>query len=119
MALKCENCGKGRGYGNAVSHAKNRTKRSFKPNLQKIKVIRDGVRARVKLCTSCIQRLKKDSQMGIYRLITYIQKEQTEIKPPIAADTGVKEVQDVKKKEDTDKKKQEEALKIEDIVGKA
>ena len=34
MAKRCEVCGKGPQFGNNVSHANNRTKRRFMPNLQ-------------------------------------------------------------------------------------
>ena len=36
---KCEITGRRRRTGNNVSHANNRTKRTFKPNLQKVKII--------------------------------------------------------------------------------
>lgn len=46
-------------YGNKVSHAKNRSKRTFKPNLhtKKVKVGTRTVTAR--LCSSCIKMLRK------------------------------------------------------------
>jgi len=34
MAKRCEVCGKGPQFGNNVSHANNKTKRRFLPNLQ-------------------------------------------------------------------------------------
>lgn len=55
MANVCEICGKRPMIGNNVSHAHNKTKRRFMPNLQKIRVqTPTGVR-RMKVCTSCIQ----------------------------------------------------------------
>lgn len=57
----CANCGKGVMYGHEVSHAKNRTKRLFLPNLHPARVIFDGVMRRVKLCTKCLKMLKKKS----------------------------------------------------------
>ena len=39
MSMKCELTGKSFQTGNNVSHAKNRTKRRFLPNLQKITFI--------------------------------------------------------------------------------
>lgn len=35
MAQRCDVCGKGPQFGNNVSHANNKTKRRFYPNLQK------------------------------------------------------------------------------------
>jgi large subunit ribosomal protein L28 len=52
-------CGKGIMYGNKVSHAKNRSKRTFKPNLH-AKKLKVGTRTmRVKLCSSCVKLLKR------------------------------------------------------------
>lgn len=62
MARICYVCGKGPRTGNNVSHANNRTKRRFLPNLQSAKIITDdGERKRVKVCTSCISagKIKK------------------------------------------------------------
>ena len=36
MSLKCEVCGKTPGNGNRVSHANNKTKRKFNPNMQSV-----------------------------------------------------------------------------------
>ncbi len=57
---KCFNCGKGVMYGHNVSHAKNRTRKIFKPNLHSVKILVNGNIQRVKLCTKC-QRLLKPS----------------------------------------------------------
>ncbi|HEX8174616.1 MAG TPA: 50S ribosomal protein L28 [Pyrinomonadaceae bacterium] len=56
MAKRCEVCGKGPQFGNNVSHANNRTRRRFDPNLQSIRVQppKGGV-VRMKVCTSCIK----------------------------------------------------------------
>ena len=56
MAKRCEVCGKGPQFGNNVSHANNRTRRRFDPNLQSIRVQRPGGGAqRMKVCTTCIK----------------------------------------------------------------
>lgn len=57
--MKCDNCGKGVMYGHAVSHAKNRTKRLFKPNLHFVRVMIEGKMQRARLCTKCSRMLKK------------------------------------------------------------
>ncbi len=59
MAMKCENCGKGIMVGHNVSHAKNRTRKVFKPNLHNTRTLIDGVSRRVKLCTKCLRVLKR------------------------------------------------------------
>ena len=61
MAQICEICGKGPKTGNNVSHANNKTKRRFMPNLQRIRADIDGTHKRIKVCTTCIKmgRVKK------------------------------------------------------------
>jgi large subunit ribosomal protein L28 len=55
MAKVCEICGKKPQYGNNVSHANNRTRRRWEPNLQRIRIRVDGTVKRVKVCTKCIK----------------------------------------------------------------
>ncbi|HHO76236.1 MAG TPA: 50S ribosomal protein L28 [Deltaproteobacteria bacterium] len=55
MARKCDICGKGPQTGNNVSHAMNKTKRVWLPNLQKVRVITSEGARRVKVCTQCIK----------------------------------------------------------------
>ena len=55
MSRECEICGKKRQVGNNVSHAKNRTKREFKPNLVKVRAKVGGCVKRVKICTRCLR----------------------------------------------------------------
>ncbi|HIF06044.1 MAG TPA: 50S ribosomal protein L28 [Gemmatimonadetes bacterium] len=56
MARVCYLCGKGPQTGNNVSHAHNKTKRRWLPNLQTVKIITsDGERRRVRVCTTCIK----------------------------------------------------------------
>lgn len=55
MSRMCEICGKHTITGNKVSHAKNRTRRTWKPNLQKVKTQVNGTTLSVKLCTRCIK----------------------------------------------------------------
>ena len=54
MAKRCEVCGKGPQFGNNVSHANNRTRRVWKPNLQVARILIDGKPQRVKVCTRCM-----------------------------------------------------------------
>jgi len=57
MSRICEVCGKKPVVGNNVSHANNKTKRVWFPNLQKLRCIDEKTKAvkRVKVCTSCIR----------------------------------------------------------------
>ena len=55
MANVCEVCGKKPMSGNNVSHAHNKTKRVFQPNLQKVRAVKDGSVRSMKVCTRCIR----------------------------------------------------------------
>ncbi|MFM1905840.1 MAG: hypothetical protein RIT32_636 [Actinomycetota bacterium] len=55
MAATCEICGKGPRFGNNVSHAENKTRRRFNPNIQKVRVSTGSNSKAVYACTSCIK----------------------------------------------------------------
>lgn len=55
MAFTCDICDKRRQSGNNVSHANNKTKRTFNPNLQTIKALINGAPKRIKVCTRCLR----------------------------------------------------------------
>ena len=55
MAKICDICGKGPATGNNVSHAHNKSRRRWLPNLQNIRALINGVAKRVKVCTKCIR----------------------------------------------------------------
>ena len=52
MARVCELTGKGRQVGNNVSHANNKTKRTFLPNLQNVTLLSEALDKSVKLRVS-------------------------------------------------------------------
>ena len=55
MARVCYICGKRPATGNNVSHAHNKTRRRWLPNLQTVKIVDEsGQRRRVRVCTRCI-----------------------------------------------------------------
>ena len=58
MANICEICGKKPVFGNNVSHAHNKTKRRFMPNLQKVKIEHDGKVKKTYVCTRCLRSEK-------------------------------------------------------------
>ena len=60
MAAQCFNCGKGVMYGHNVSHAKNRTRKIFKPNLHTASIKIDGFTKKVRLCTKCKRLLREN-----------------------------------------------------------
>src|SRR4026207_2345325 len=52
MSRICELTGKGRQVGNNVSHANNKTKRTFLPNLQNVTLISEALEKSIKLRVS-------------------------------------------------------------------
>ena len=89
MAMRCDNCGKGIMIGHRVSHAKNRTRRIFKPNLHSARILRGAGYVTMKLCTKCLRLLKA----GVTRTknqkkeIKEVQGSQVEEQPQAAAAT--------------------------------
>jgi large subunit ribosomal protein L28 len=55
MAQRCEICGRGPRFGNRVSHAHKLTSRRWNINLRLVRIVRDGVRKRLRVCTACIR----------------------------------------------------------------
>lgn len=52
---KCEICGKGPLFGNNVSHANNKTRKTWKPNVQRVRTVSGGTVRHVRVCTRCIK----------------------------------------------------------------
>ena len=51
---RCYHCDKGVAFGNSVSHANNKTRRTWKPTLQGVRTL-DGTKIiKVKVCTRCL-----------------------------------------------------------------
>ena len=55
MARICEICGKKPKSGNNVSHAHNKTRRRWLPNLKRVKAKINGTVKRIRVCTACIR----------------------------------------------------------------
>ena len=55
MARACEICGKQRSTGHNVSHANNKTKRLWRPNLQRVHAQVGGGNTHLHVCTRCIR----------------------------------------------------------------
>ena len=60
MSKRCEICGKAPQYGNNISHAHNKTKRRWLPNLQSVRTVdaSNGEPVRRRVCTKCIKANK-------------------------------------------------------------
>src|SRR5919112_275202 len=60
----CASCGKKPSFGNNRSHSMVATKRRFNPNLQRVRVLLNGVARRAYVCTKCLMAGK-----GLKRLL--------------------------------------------------
>jgi large subunit ribosomal protein L28 len=58
MSYACAVCGKRSSVGHTVSKANNRTKRVFKPNLQRVRIRVNGFAQRIRICTACLKANK-------------------------------------------------------------
>ncbi|MFY9110514.1 MAG: 50S ribosomal protein L28 [Desulfomonilia bacterium] len=64
MSRKCEICGKGPQTGNNVSHAQNKTRRVWLPNLQRVRVNSTQGTRRITVCTQCIKSGRIEKHVG-------------------------------------------------------
>lgn len=55
MKSVCDICGKGPWFGKQVSHSHRRSSRRWNPNIQRLKVHRDGRTQRLNVCTACLK----------------------------------------------------------------
>ena len=51
---RCYVCDKGVAFGNNVSHANNKNRLTFKPNLHVVRMVVDEKIEKVKVCTRCL-----------------------------------------------------------------
>jgi large subunit ribosomal protein L28 len=68
MARRCALTGKGVLTGNNVSHANNKTRRRYLPNLQEISLISDalGESVRLRLSTNAIRTIEHNGGLDAY-----------------------------------------------------
>jgi len=55
VAFACDICGKRHQSGHNVSHANNKTKRVFNPNLQRVRALVNGSHQHLRVCTRCLR----------------------------------------------------------------
>ncbi len=72
MSTKCQLTGKTFLTGNNVSHAKNRTKRRFLPNLQNVSFVSEKLKKSIqlKVCTNALRTVEKKGGLDEYLLNT-------------------------------------------------
>jgi large subunit ribosomal protein L28 len=51
----CDVCGRRASFGNNVSHANNKTRRLWEPNLQRVRVVVDGTPKKLRVCSRCLK----------------------------------------------------------------
>ena len=54
VSNRCYVCDKGVSFGNNVSHANNKTRRVWKPNLQVARIVVGDKVKKIKICTRCL-----------------------------------------------------------------
>lgn len=55
MARVCDICEKGKVHGNQVSHSNRHNKRTWLPNLRRVRAIVNGTPKRINVCTRCLR----------------------------------------------------------------
>lgn len=55
MARRCDICDKGVVAGVKYSHAHGQTRRTWAPNIRKVRAIVDGAPKRIRVCTRCLR----------------------------------------------------------------
>lgn len=66
MAI-CEMSGKGKMYGHNVSFSQHKTRKVFKPNVQKRTLIIDGKKVKMNISASALRTLKKKGLVETYK----------------------------------------------------
>jgi len=86
--MKCYHCGKTVLMGRTHTHHRGvaggrwkkrapKTQRVFRPNLQKVRILENGIEKAVWLCTKCIKRVRKDLNDGkkpFVQIVKYMKK---------------------------------------------
>ena len=70
MARRCSVTGKGTQFGNNVSHANNKTRRRFQPNLQETSLLSDalGQMVRLRVSTNAIRSIEHKGGLDAFLL---------------------------------------------------
>jgi large subunit ribosomal protein L28 len=71
MSRVCDFCGKTPQNGNNVSHANNKTKKVWRPNLQSVRHEVGGNTVRVKVCAKCVKNglVRKPSPRDLSKVL--------------------------------------------------
>ena len=99
MARRCNITGKGVLTGNNVSHANNKTRRRFLPNLQRVSVISEslGGSVRLRLTPNALRTLERNGGLDAYLTSTNTSKLSEEMKALKRRVVKAKAARDAKK----------------------
>ncbi len=72
MSRRCQMTGKGVLTGNNVSHANNKTRRRYLPNLQETSLLSDalGTQVRLRLCTQALRTIEHNGGLDAFLTTT-------------------------------------------------
>lgn len=81
MSYVCEICDKSTVVGRSQKHKRGvagkrwrkraqATRRVFRPNLQRVTLTISGERKKMRICTKCLKKIKKDGSVGNYSKVT-------------------------------------------------
>lgn len=110
---KCYHCGKGALFGRRHTHHRGvaggrwkkrapKTRRIFKANLQRVNIVANNQVKRVKLCTKCLKRIRKDMAEGVRPFLQLAQYQSSTELPEEKSTVELKK--DKKEKKSTQKK---------------
>ena len=80
MAYACDICNKGKQFGNNVPFSQHKTRKVWKPNLQRHTLNLGGTKVQAKLCTSCIRTLAKYEREALAKAEAEAQVDKTPAK---------------------------------------
>ena len=55
MAKRCDICQKGKQFGNKISFSERKSKRSWSPNIRRVKAVVNGSPKKINVCTRCLR----------------------------------------------------------------
>ena len=56
MSKVCDICAKHAVAGRSVSHSHRTVNRTFKPNIQRVYIVKDGRKQKMNVCTRCLKK---------------------------------------------------------------
>ncbi|MEK7595316.1 MAG: 50S ribosomal protein L28 [Patescibacteria group bacterium] len=70
MSRLCDMCGKGALKGNLVSFSNKKSIKKSQPNLRSVRISIKGVSGRIKICASCLSKVKSVRRQEAAKAVT-------------------------------------------------